>query len=104
MMLYRLASKVDSVARMATVLPAPTSPVITPMRRSVMHQPIRAVASPCAALRCSMPGARSRPKGGRVNPKKPCGGRSPSHLLAGEQVHLPGDLVVDVWVAAARAA
>jgi hypothetical protein len=35
---------------------------------SATDQVIRAVASPCAAWRCSMPGARSRPNGMRVNP------------------------------------
>jgi hypothetical protein len=53
---------------MATVLPAPTSPVMTPMRRSVMHQVMRATASPWDLWRCGMPGARSRPNGMRVKP------------------------------------
>jgi len=52
----------------ATVLPAPTSPVSTPRALSATHQVIRATASPWEACRCSMPGARSRPKGMRVNP------------------------------------
>ena len=69
MMVCRVGSRAASAARTATVFPAPTSPVITPMRCSVMHQPIRATASPWAAWRCSMPGARSRPNGVRVNPK-----------------------------------
>jgi hypothetical protein len=48
-------------ARTATVLPTPTSPVMTPRARSPMHQVTRAVASPWAVCRCSIPGARSRP-------------------------------------------
>jgi hypothetical protein len=47
---------------------APTSPVMTPMVRSLMHQLIRAMASLWEACRCSMPGARSLPNGVRLNP------------------------------------
>jgi hypothetical protein len=54
--------------RTATVFPAPTSPVTTPIERSPMHQEMRATASLWEAWRCSIPGARSRPKGVRVNP------------------------------------
>jgi hypothetical protein len=64
----REGSRLARAARRATVLPAPTSPVITPRACSLMHQLIRAAASAWAAWRCSMPGARSRPKGILVNP------------------------------------
>jgi hypothetical protein len=45
-MVVRLASRPARAARTATVLPAPTSPVMTPRAFSVRHQPIRATASP----------------------------------------------------------
>ncbi|NEE01203.1 hypothetical protein G1H10_13600 [Phytoactinopolyspora halotolerans] len=53
---YREASSVDSAARTATVLQAPTSPAMTPIKRSVTHQPVRAMASLCPAWRCSIAG------------------------------------------------
>src|SRR5271169_6480064 len=56
MTLWRLRSRAASAARTATVLPAPTSPVITPMRRSATHQPMRATASLWALWRCKMAG------------------------------------------------
>jgi hypothetical protein len=68
MTVWRVASRPASTVRTDTVLPAPTSPVITPMARSAMAQVILATASLWAAWRCSMPGARSRPNGMRVNP------------------------------------
>src|SRR4051794_1689271 len=37
-----------------------------------MHQPIRATASACPSWRCSIDGARLRPKGIRVNPQWSC--------------------------------
>ena len=61
-------SRPARTARTETVLPAPTSPVMTPMDRSLMHQAMRATASLREAWRCSMPGARSRPNGMRLNP------------------------------------
>jgi hypothetical protein len=67
-MVCREASRPASTVRTETVFPAPTSPVMTPIARSVMHQVMRATASLWAAWRWSMPGARSRPKGMRVNP------------------------------------
>jgi hypothetical protein len=67
-MVCREASRPARTVRTETVFPAPTSPVITPMARSAMHQVMRAQASLWAAWRCSMPGARSRPNGMRVNP------------------------------------
>ena len=67
-MVCREASRPARTVRTEAVLPAPTSPVMTPIARSVMHQVMRATASLWAAWRCSMPGARSRPNGIRVNP------------------------------------
>ena len=58
--------------RIATVFPAPTSPVMTPMWCCSMHQVIRATASAWERWRCSIPGARSRPNGILVNPKYVC--------------------------------
>ena len=55
-------SRPASAARMAKVLPAPTSPVIRPSVRSLMHQVMRAAAWAWDECRCSIPGARSRPK------------------------------------------
>jgi hypothetical protein len=49
-------------------LPAPHSPLITPIACSLMHQEIRATASACARWPCSIPGARSLPNGIRENP------------------------------------
>ncbi len=67
-MVCREVSRPARTVRTEAVLPAPTSPVMTPIERSLMHQVMRATASLWAAWRCSMPGARSRPKGIRVNP------------------------------------
>ncbi|EUA27889.1 hypothetical protein I553_9240 [Mycobacterium xenopi 4042] len=39
-----------------------------PIARWSTHQVMRATASPWPAWRCSIPGARSRPNGIRVNP------------------------------------
>ena len=61
-------SRPARTVRTETVLPAPTSPVTTPMERSAMHQEMRATASLWEACRCSMPGARLRPKGMRLKP------------------------------------
>jgi hypothetical protein len=49
-------------------LPGAGFPVITLRACSLMHQLIRAAASPWAAWRCSMPGARSRRNGILVKP------------------------------------
>jgi hypothetical protein len=64
----RDASRLATAARAATVLPAPHSPVMTPIWRSATHQPILATASRWAVWVCSIPGARSLPKGIRANP------------------------------------
>src|SRR2546430_14459017 len=61
-------SRPARTVRTDTVLPAPTSPVTTPMERSLMHQEMRATPSLWEVCRCSMPGARSRPNGVRLNP------------------------------------
>ena len=66
--MYREASRLATAARAATVLPAPHSPVITPIACSQMHQEIRATASACAPCACSIPGARSFPNGILLNP------------------------------------
>ena len=55
-------------ARAATVLPAPHSPLITPIACSVMHHWIRATASACERWVCSIPGAKSFPNGILENP------------------------------------
>ena len=64
----REASRPATAARAATVLPAPHSPLITPIACSVMHHEIRATACLCALWACSIPGARSLPNGIRENP------------------------------------
>jgi hypothetical protein len=43
--MWREGSKAATAARAATVLPAPHSPVMTPMADSAMHQEMRATAS-----------------------------------------------------------
>src|SRR6266536_1299951 len=70
MVVCREGSRSVRAARSATVLPAPTSPVMTPRAVSATHQRIRATASACPVWRCSMPGARSLRKGVRVKPKE----------------------------------
>jgi hypothetical protein len=62
---------------------------ITPMRRSVTHQPIRATAWPWALWRCSIPGARSGPKVALAGPaeqhRKPAQGGTLTLLLDGSE-------------------
>src|SRR5664280_2196639 len=58
MTVCREASSPANAARSATVLPAPTSPVLTPSAVSLMHQRIRATAREL----------RDRPAGDRVQP------------------------------------
>ena len=55
-MVCRELSRPAKTVRTETVLPGPTSPVITPRAFSVTVQVIRAAASPWAAWRSSMPG------------------------------------------------
>src|SRR5450759_3028804 len=69
MTVCREASSPANAARSATVLPAPTSPVMTPSAVSLMHQRIRATASACPPWRCSIAGARSRRNSGAVEPE-----------------------------------
>ena len=64
----RDASRLATAARAATVFPAPHSPLITPIACSEMHHWIRATASACAPCACSIPGAKSFPKGILLNP------------------------------------
>src|SRR5664279_3492655 len=54
MVTCREASSAAVAARIATVFPAPTSPVMTPMWCCSMHQVIRATASAWERWRCSM--------------------------------------------------
>src|ERR1035437_2604496 len=68
MVVFRDGSSPARAARIATVLPAPTSPVTTPRARSLIHQLIRATASAWLVWWCSIWGARALPKGMRVNP------------------------------------
>src|SRR5664279_1539324 len=72
MVTCREASNAAVAARIATVFPAPTSPVMTPMWCCSMHQVIRATASAWERCWCSIPGARFRPNGILVNPKYVC--------------------------------
>lgn len=65
---YFDGSRASRQVRTETVLPAPTSPVTTPIDRSEMHQEIRATASLWAWCRWSMPGLRFRPNGIRSKP------------------------------------
>ena len=94
MTVWRVRSRAARAARTATVLPAPTSPVITPMRRSAMHQPMRATASSWAVWRCSMAGAEVAAE--RHPRETEVRGCKLDHrglgLLTGEQVELAGDL------------
>src|SRR3954451_15078730 len=78
----RDVSSAAGAARTATVLPAPTSPVITPRACCSMHQPIRATASAWVPWRCSIEGASGRPNGILVKPQWPAdAGYSPAGLL-----------------------
>src|SRR5487761_865522 len=54
----RVGSRPATAARTATVLPAPTSPVMTPSRVSAMQKLIRAVAWVWASPKCAAHGAR----------------------------------------------
>lgn len=67
-MTWRAGSRAAVAARIATVLPAPTSPVMTPMACWSTHQVIRATASAWVEWRCSIAGVSERPKGIRVKP------------------------------------
>src|SRR3972149_1455193 len=71
---WRDGSRVALAARAATVLPVPTSPVITPRAASAMQWRMRATASSWGALVNSSEGARLLPKGVRVKPKWVCQG------------------------------
>src|ERR1035437_2563994 len=81
MVVCRDASSPARAARIATVLPAPTSPVTTPRARSLTHQLIRARASAWLVWRCSIWGARALPKGIRVNPYGVAAGKGSLVLL-----------------------
>src|SRR6266498_4383182 len=100
----RTGSRAARAARTATVLPAPTSPVITPRACSVTVQVIRTTASLWAAWRCSMAGARSRPNGSRVKPQWPCSFCSISghHLLWRSGACRTGGSAGRPWLAGRR--
>ena len=61
-------SRSATAARIATVFPAPTSPVTMPIVLSATAQAMRAAASPQSRWRCSLEGGRSRPNGMRASP------------------------------------
>src|SRR6266567_7384060 len=65
----RVGSRPATAARTATVLPAPTSPVITPSKVSVMQKLIRAVAWAWAWRANRSLAAIALPNGVRASPK-----------------------------------
>src|SRR3974390_1741368 len=65
----RVGSRPATAARAATVLPAPTSPVMTPSRVSVMQKLIRAVAWAWACRANRSLAAIAFPNGVRASPK-----------------------------------
>src|SRR5215472_4579228 len=65
----RVGSRPATAARTATVLPAPTSPVMTPSRVSAMQKPIRAVAWAWAWRANRSLAAIALPNGVRASPK-----------------------------------
>src|SRR5579863_9133661 len=65
----RVGSRPATAARTATVLPAPTSPVITPSRIWSMQKLIRAVAWAWAWRANRSPAAIALPNGVRASPK-----------------------------------
>src|SRR3989454_6326728 len=65
----RVGSRPATAARTATVLPAPTSPVMTPSKISVMQKLVRAVAWAWAWRANRSPAAIALPNGVRASPK-----------------------------------
>src|SRR5487761_741132 len=65
----RVGSRPATAARTATVLPAPTSPVMTPSRVSAMQKLIRAVAWAWACRANRSLAAIALPNGVRASPK-----------------------------------
>src|SRR4029450_7477976 len=65
----RVGSSPATAARAATVFPAPTSPVITPSRGSVIQKLILAVAWGCAWRANRSLAAIASPNGVRASPK-----------------------------------
>src|SRR5262249_17338842 len=65
----RVGSRPATAARTATVLPAPTSPVMTPSKVSVMQKLIRAVAWAWACRANRSLAAIALPNGVRASPK-----------------------------------
>ena len=73
--------------RTATVLPAPTSPVTTPMTRSATHQPMRATASSWACVAVQHAGGEVTAEGHAGEPVvRPAASRSRVVLPAGAAV------------------
>src|SRR5579864_5673113 len=70
MTVWLAGSRSATAARMATVLPVPTSPVTMQMVLSATAQVMRAAASPQSRWRCSREGGRSRPNGMRASPNR----------------------------------
>src|SRR3974390_3487295 len=96
-----VGSRPATAARAATVLPAPTSPVMTPSRVSVMQKLIRAVAWAWACRANRSLAAIAFPNGVRASPKCAAHGarlaiavllvrRAGEHLRVGEVDRLSG--------------
>src|SRR6267142_1543618 len=101
----RVGSRPATAARTATVLPAPTSPVMTPSKVSAMQKLIRAVAWAWACRANRSPAAIAFPNGVRASPKCAAHGarlaiavlpvlRAGEHLQLGEVDRRAGLLVV----------
>src|SRR5580700_3132354 len=91
----RVGSRAATAARTATVLPAPTSPVITPSRIWSMQKLIRAVAWAWACRANRSPAAIALPNGVRASPKCAAHGARlvTAFFRAGLRQHLqPGEV------------
>src|SRR5215472_17427301 len=90
----RVGSSPATAARTATVLPAPTSPVMTPSRVSVMQKLIRAVAWAWACRANRSLAAIALPNGVRASPKCAAHGArlAIAVLLLAVSAGLPGQL------------
>src|SRR6266498_213901 len=69
MMWWRVRSRAATAARTATVLPAPTSPVMTPRAASATQKLMRATASAWVSRANRSRAAMALVRGVRVNPK-----------------------------------
>src|SRR4051794_11191600 len=90
----RVGSRPATAARTATVFPAPTSPVMTPSKVSVMQKLIRAVAWAWAWRANRSPAAMDLPNGVRASPKCAAhGARLGIAAVRGRRQHLqPGEV------------